>query len=1016
MLILSNMDSDFLSKEEQRLLFWVLTQNEQAIAFEDSERGKFRSEYFPDYIMEMVPHIPWQLPPIPIPRAIKTEVEELLRNQFKSGNLERSTSSYRARMFTVKKATGGLRVVWDLQELNKYSIQDAMLPPNINEFAESFVGHAIYGTLDLYSGYHQRAIHPDSRPLTACQTPTDLGNVQLTSLPMGYTNSMQEFQRATSHMLAHLAPDRAAPFVDDIGVKGPNTRYNDEPIPENPNIRRFVWEYAHTLYETFALLIEAGVTASGKKLVLAVRQVIIVGFLCDLEGMRPNHGIVTKVSRWPIPRSVTEVRGYLGTVGVARNWIQNFAKIAKPLTELTKLKKNEFQWSQQAQQAFNILKERVENVTALKKLDIELAKQASLTYTAGELNEGRIILAVDSSNKAIGYVLYQVFRSSDRDLAPIKGDRLETASPNGQRQAQLKRYLIRFGSITLNETETNYSQPKVELYGLFRALKALESIIWGINIRVEVDASSLSKMVNQPKLPSASTTRWGAYIKMFDTEIVHIKATQHIAPDGLSRRPPAEEDTENTEIEEEDERDKGSFIHAARKYGHAEPPQKLALIPEPTDINYVNMTRLSARLGEPPDVIARRRGKFPEQLHLAFARPTRNPSEAICTFMNIIVPCKKSRDIDPLAMPIQTRRMTQAEAEDRTKAQDHKKTADYGSEPIDSRTHPNNIIDEDREEYWRNIISYLQTLNVPKGVKNAKSFKQATRKYYIYEEALWRRGKQGPRRVILNQNERDEIIRQAHDESGHRGRDPTYKKIADFYFWPNMLVQVAIHCRTCQQCQLRSSYHPKVMINPTWVPTILRKFNLDVVEMGIKSSGYEYIVDTRDDLTGWLEAKRLTRKSSEAVAEFLWQDVICRFGCIPQITTDNGTEFKKAVNILARKYGITVVRISPYNPTANGMIERGHRTWINSIWKLCGKHKDRWSDWFYPAMWADRVTTRKSTGFSPYYLLYGKPHLFPFTRLSTTLLTDHPEPNLQDLNSHGSPVTSNSFPQVSCHQ
>jgi hypothetical protein len=110
------------------------------------------------------------------------------------------------------------------------------------------------------------------------------------------------------------------------------------------------------------------------------------------------------------------------------------------------------------------------------------------------------------------------------------------------------------------------------------------------------------------------------------------------------------------------------------------------------------------------------------------------------------------------------------------------------------------------------------------------------------------------------QGRKKELIRQAHNESGHRGRDPTYQKIAEFYFWPNMLAEVALHCRTCRQCQLRSSYHPKVMINPTWVPTVLRKFNMDLVEMGISSGGYEYIVDIRDDLTGWLEARMLAKK------------------------------------------------------------------------------------------------------------------------------------------------------------
>lgn len=105
-----------------------------------------------------------------------------------------------------------------------------------------------------------------------------------------------------------------------------------------------------------------------------------------------------------------------------------------------------------------------------------------------------------------------------------------------------------------------------------------------------------------------------------------------------------------------------------------------------------------------------------------------------------------------------------------------------------------------------------------------------------------------------------------------------------------MFAQVALFCWTCEWCQLWSSEQPKVAINPTWVPTVLHKLNMDLVEMGIRSSGYEYTVDVWDDLTGWLEAWMLARKLAELVIDFFWQDIICWFGCIPQITTDNGTE------------------------------------------------------------------------------------------------------------------------------
>ena len=493
--IISNVPQNFLHKEELDLLLHVLHRNELAIAFEDSERSTFKRKYFPDYIMETVPHVPWQLPPIRVPKAVEEPMTELLRNQEAAGNLEPSRGSYRSRVFVVAKPTGGLRVVHDLQPLNAVSVRDSMLPPNINDFAESFVGYSVYGVIDLYSGYHQRTLHEISRPLTACHT--TIGNMQLTSLPMGYTNSMQEFQRTTSHATAHLTPDRAGVFVDDIGIKGPKTRYNDEPIPENPNIRRFIWEYADTFDEMLATLVEVGGSAAGKKMVLATPIVHIVGSVCSLEGRRPHHSIIAKVLKWPTPKNPTDVRGFLGTAGVARKWIWQYAAIAKPLTLLTRIQTHEFQWNDKAEKAMQTLKEAITSLPALKVLDIQLAKVKLPNERSNDI--GLVTLAVDSSPIAVGFVLYQTLEDG--------------------------RHPIHYGSITWNDVEARYSQPKIELYGLFRALKALRYDLWGIHFRIEVDAKFLKQMINTPDLPGAAITRWIAYAYLFDFEITHVPAT-----------------------------------------------------------------------------------------------------------------------------------------------------------------------------------------------------------------------------------------------------------------------------------------------------------------------------------------------------------------------------------------------------------------------------------------------------------------------------------------------------------
>ena len=113
-LLVDKIPKDFLTDNEILLLLWVVAQNESAPAFEDSERSTYKHKYFPDYVMETVPHHPWQLPPIRIPDSIKSDVMTLIENQLKNHNLEYSTSSYRSCVFAVKKPHGSLCIVHDL--------------------------------------------------------------------------------------------------------------------------------------------------------------------------------------------------------------------------------------------------------------------------------------------------------------------------------------------------------------------------------------------------------------------------------------------------------------------------------------------------------------------------------------------------------------------------------------------------------------------------------------------------------------------------------------------------------------------------------------------------------------------------------------------------------------------------------------------------------------------------------------------------------------------------------------
>ena len=141
--------------------------------------------------------------------------------------------------------------------------------------------------------------------------------------------------------------------------------------------------------------------------------------------------------------------------------------------------------------------------------------------------------------------------------------------------------------------------------------------------------------------------------------------------------------------------------------------------------------------------------------------------------------------------------------------------------------------------------------------------------------------------------------------------------------------------------------------------------------------GYRFLMVARCDLSGWVEAKPLRTLSSRAVADFLWEDVICRHGCFRKLIIDGGSENKEAVAELARRYKVKRVVVSAYHPQANGMIERGHEPIVDALSKMSDGGSTNWV-WNLPAvLWADRSTVRTSTGLTPYYINCGsKPVLF----------------------------------------
>ena len=494
----------------------MLYNREKAIAFDFSHIGKVRSDVAPPQIIKTVEHKAWQVPGFPIPKALHPVVVQMLRERLKNGVLEYCDGPYRNPWFLVRKKSGKYRLVNAAMEINKHTVRDANLPPSVDEFSEEFAGCQMASMIDFFSGYDQIELDAKSRDLTGFQTP--IGLLRMTTLPQGAMNSVAQFVRIVTKILEDLIPEDCLPFLDDIGVKGPLSTYDDKEVI--PGIRQYVLEHIQSLDRTLVRLERAGCTI-GPKSQFCMDGISIVGFVCGAEGRNPDSAKVIKILEWKPCTDIRDARAFIGVCVYYRIWIEGFSIVAEPIYYLFK-KGVPWNWGLEQDKAMAALKHALTNAPALVKI----------LYTE---EAGEIILATDASLQGWGAVLMQL-------------------------DALGRRHPSRYESGLWNKAEQNYDATKRECRGVLKALRKVRYWLYGVKFTLETDASVLVAQLNRSAtdLPGALVTRWIAYIRLFDFTVRHVPGTKHTAADGLSRRPR----TESDDIDEANEVDIDDFIDA----------------------------------------------------------------------------------------------------------------------------------------------------------------------------------------------------------------------------------------------------------------------------------------------------------------------------------------------------------------------------------------------------------------------------------------------------------------------
>ena len=454
---------------------------------------------------QLPPHRPWdhkiKLKPdapdvinskvYPLSKDEQKVLDEYLDDNLEKGYITASSSPYGSPTFTVKKKDGTLRIVHDYRRLNEYTVMDVTPLPRIQSILEELRGKTLFSKFDIRAGYNNIRIASEDTYKTGFKT--SKGLFEWIVMPFGLCNAPATFTRMGNDILRPLYakyPQKFRHYMDDcIVMTGPG---------EEALHRQICRDYFDIL-EKHSLYLKPAKCEFFKK------EIDYLGIRVKNGELMIDPAKIAGITEWPTTlNTVKEVRSTLGLLGYHRQWIPNFARIAKPLTDLLQ-KGREFAWDAACESAVRTLIGLVTSEPVIVPPD----------------TEQQFILYVDASQFATGAILYQADKArSDKRGKPL-------LRPLG------------FNSQTFNKTEQNYPIYDRELLAVIRGLRCWKHLLRNTvyPVLVITDHANL-QYYREPQKIGPRVNGYLADLADYNIQLVYRPGATNRA-DALSRRPDA---------------------------------------------------------------------------------------------------------------------------------------------------------------------------------------------------------------------------------------------------------------------------------------------------------------------------------------------------------------------------------------------------------------------------------------------------------------------------------------------
>jgi hypothetical protein len=474
---------DALSQNSKNALYEVLCEN--AHVFDDRYIGTARLQDGKPAVHRIYTHSdrhPVKQKPYSHPKSVNEYIDTQIEEWLREGTVVEGSSEWSSPVVVVKKkadpVTGerGNRCCIDYRKLNSQTVKDVFPIPNIDILLRKFGKSKFFTIMDHKSAYHQIIVALEHRHKTAFIHGGRL--YVFVRMPFGLCNAPASFQRFIMDCL--LGVSNVEKYLDDVIVHSET-------------------EAEHVLHVKAVMdrLSLCGIKLKLTKCVFGQSQVKFLGHVVGTDGVSVDPAKVEVVRNMLRPTNVKLVQVFLGLVNYYSKFIENFAKITRPLHKLTR-KDVEFVWSEECEQAFSILKEKLSTAPIL---------------IMPNFNK-RFSIHTDASKERIGAVLTQWDDEAGQDR------------------------VVMYASRATKPAEQNYPTTQQELLAIIFALQKFRPYVYGQEFEVLTDHQPLVNIRNVPEL-SGRLGRWLLYMEQYtahgNMKIIYKAGKANTDADAMSR-------------------------------------------------------------------------------------------------------------------------------------------------------------------------------------------------------------------------------------------------------------------------------------------------------------------------------------------------------------------------------------------------------------------------------------------------------------------------------------------------